>query len=167
MDYQEAIRIMKYEVKCACSRSNGLCETCKIDEKIGREKIIDACECAILAMIELNEYKEKLTEVYGEHAGMIETVVKNLAEYGRTFGSKSPIKARLLTNRDVDLWESYKRFGTMEEVREAVERQKEKKVADIRGNDKLKFCTCPSCGKRISNVEGGNYCQNCGQRLEW
>lgn len=41
-----------------------------------------------------------------------------------------------------------------------------KKVTNIRG-DKLKFGTCPSCGKRITNVEGGNYCQNCGQRLEW
>lgn len=62
--------------------------------------------------------------------------------------------------------QEYKKLGTLEEVREAVERQKAKKVTDIRG-DKLKFCTCPFCGKRISNVEGGNYCQNCGQRLDW
>ena len=62
--------------------------------------------------------------------------------------------------------QEYRKLGTMEEVREAMERQQEKKATDIRG-DKLKFCTCPLCGKRISNVEGGNYCQNCGQKLDW
>lgn len=63
--------------------------------------------------------------------------------------------------------QEYKKLGTLEEVREAVERMQEKKVTDIRGNDKLKFCTCPYCGRRITNVEGGNYCQNCGQKLDW
>lgn len=49
---------------------------------------------------------------------------------------------------------------------EALERNQPKKVTDIRG-DELRFGTCPSCGRRITTVEGGNYCQNCGQRLEW
>ena len=31
----------------------------------------------------------------------------------------------------------------------------------------LSFGTCPKCKRRVSNVEGGNYCQNCGQRLKW
>lgn len=48
----------------------------------------------------------------------------------------------------------------------ALERNQPKQVTDIRG-DKLRFGKCPSCGRRISTVEGGNYCQNCGQRLEW
>lgn len=49
---------------------------------------------------------------------------------------------------------------------EALERNQPKQVTDIRGGE-LRFGTCPSCGRRISTVEGGNYCQNCGQRLEW
>lgn len=49
---------------------------------------------------------------------------------------------------------------------EALEKQITKKVLKIQG-DKLKFGTCPCCGRRISDIEGGNYCQNCGQRLEW
>lgn len=60
----------------------------------------------------------------------------------------------------------YKQIGTPKQIREAVERNFKKKAKDARG-DKLKFCTCPTCGKRISNVEGGNYCQNCGQRIWW
>mgnify|MGYP005761294567 CR=1 FL=1 len=42
---------------------------------------------------------------------------------------------------------------------------------NIKGNKKdngrLLFGTCPKCKTRVSNVEGGNYCQNCGQRLKW
>lgn len=66
----------------------------------------------------------------------------------------------------MDELEEYREIGTLEEVREAVEKQKAKKSIDIRG-DKLKFCTCPYCGRRITDVEGGNYCQNCGQALDW
>lgn len=63
--------------------------------------------------------------------------------------------------------QEYKKLGTLEEVREAVERQQEKQVINIGKGDKLSFDTCPICNRRISNVEGGNYCQNCGQRLDW
>lgn len=63
--------------------------------------------------------------------------------------------------------QQYRQIGTLEECREARNRQQAMKVTNIKGNDKLKFCTCPSCGKNISNVEGGNYCQNCGQALSW
>lgn len=63
--------------------------------------------------------------------------------------------------------DEYKKLGTLEEVREAVERQKEKQVINIGKGDILRFGTCPICNRRISNVEGGNYCQNCGQRLNW
>ena len=63
--------------------------------------------------------------------------------------------------------DEYKKLGTLEEVREAVERQKEKQVINIGKGDILRFGTCPICNRRISNVEGGNYCQNCGQKLNW
>ena len=62
---------------------------------------------------------------------------------------------------------SYRRIGTLEEVREAVERKQEKQVINISKGKELRFGTCPICSRRISNVEGGNYCQNCGQKLNW
>lgn len=41
---------------------------------------------------------------------------------------------------------------------------------NIKGNKKnngrLRFGTCPKCKTRVTNVESGNYCQNCGQRLK-
>lgn len=66
-----------------------------------------------------------------------------------------------------DELQEYKQLGTLEEVREAVKRMQEKQVINISKGDKLRFGTCPICNRRISTVEGGNYCQNCGQRLEW
>ena len=63
--------------------------------------------------------------------------------------------------------DEYKKLGTLEEIRDAVEKQKEKQVINIGKGDILRFGTCPICNRRISNVEGGNYCQNCGQKLNW
>ena len=63
--------------------------------------------------------------------------------------------------------DEYKQLGTLEEIRDAVEKQKEKQVINIGKGDILRFGTCPICNRRISTVEGGNYCQNCGQRLNW
>ena len=60
-------------------------------------------------------------------------------------------------------------IGTHEEadrVIEGLEKQIPKKTLKIQG-DKLKFGTCPCCGRRISTVEGGNYCQNCGNAIDW
>ena len=40
-------------------------------------------------------------------------------------------------------------------------------VANKKDNGRLIFGTCPKCKTRVSNIEGGNFCQNCGQRLKW
>lgn len=40
-------------------------------------------------------------------------------------------------------------------------------VANKKDNGRLLFGTCPKCKRRVSDVEGGNFCQNCGQRLKW
>ena len=63
--------------------------------------------------------------------------------------------------------QEYEKLGTLEEVRKAVKKQIPKKVTSASNGDKLRFGTCPSCNKRISNVEGGNYCQNCGNAIDW
>ncbi len=67
--------------------------------------------------------------------------------------------------------QEYQKIGTVEEVRELKERDKALLLEDIMANRKdsgrLRFGTCPKCKTRVSNVEGGNFCQNCGQRLKW
>ncbi len=60
---------------------------------------------------------------------------------------------------------------TVEQIRELRRRDTAILLENIRGNEKdngrLRFGTCPKCKIRVSNAEGGNYCQNCGQRLKW
>ena len=58
MDYQEAIELLKGEIKCSCYRNRGYCGICTIYSELERDKIIDACKCAISAMQELQEYKQ-------------------------------------------------------------------------------------------------------------
>lgn len=61
----------------------------------------------------------------------------------------------------------YREIGTVEECREAVEKQKPKKVID-RDLD-FGYYTCPSCGTTISFMEDGykshKFCLNCGQAI--
>lgn len=53
------------------------------------------------------DLEEKLENVYGECAGLLETVVNNLVEHENIDFGK-PHKARLLTDEDVDKWEDWK-----------------------------------------------------------
>lgn len=183
MDYQEAIELLKGEIKCSCYRNRGYCGICTIYSEMDRDNIISACKFAVSAMQELQEQREIINKNkdYSEVQKWMQNIIddamvcldemkrdakKNLNTHyipllyeGRKRKAKTVIYALIELN-------AYNQLGTLEEVREAVEKQREKKATNIRG-DKLKFCTCPSCEKRITNVEGGNYCQNCGQKLDW
>ena len=84
----------------------------------------------------------------------------------------NPIKARLLTDEDVDKWDAYREIGTVEECREAVAKQKAKKCVEESCPDHMHY-KCPSCGKvqktKYGDSEFGcilNYCSNCGQALD-
>lgn len=73
--------------------------------------------------------EERLTSIYGECDGLLENVVAGLEKHeGAEF--EKPIKARLLTDDDVDRWEAYKAIGTVEECREAKEVQQAMKLSD-------------------------------------
>lgn len=57
-----------------------------------------------------------------------------------------------------------------EQVQNLKERNTGMLLEDIRGKkDKghIRFGTCPNCRKLVSDVEGENFCKNCGQRINW
>ena len=64
--------------------------------------------------------------------------------------------------------QEYRAIGTVEECREAVEKQKLKKPV----KDKYNHNCCPNCGWIVSG-EGGYgeefcpHCENCGQAIRW
>lgn len=131
MDYQEAIEYMRKESNNQYINSEGQ----------------DAYIIAISAMQELQEYKQKLNDAYGECNDLLRTVVDGLVRHeGIELGT--PIKARLLTDDDADLWEGYKKLGTLEEIQEAMERQQE----------------CRNCGYKIHSegISKLNSCNDCG-----
>ena len=144
------------------------------DPRLCGKELCTACEVAISAMQKLNEYEQKLRELYGECDGMIETVIDSLIKYNKILGIKTPVKARLLTDEDVDLWDEYKKLGTLEEVQEAVEKQKEK-TPTYEGDGYAPDGTfvwdewlCPNCGERYEvDYDDYDYCPNCGQRILW
>lgn len=76
-------------------------------------------------------------------------------------------KSMTVAIQSMEKLQEYEKLGTLEEVRKAVKKQIPKKVTNASNGDKLRFGTCHSCNKRISNVEGGNYCQNCGNAIDW
>lgn len=82
-----------------------------------------------------------------------------------------------MTNREAhenmcDELEQYKAIGTVEECREAMEKQKPKKII-IRDWNPTK---CPTCGHELSTSLGDGYykhptflkrCPECGQAIQW
>lgn len=66
----------------------------------------------------------------------------------------------------------YRKLGTVEEVRKAVEKDTDKKVII----KPFEPCKCPTCDKELSESVGDGYykhyyylkrCPECGQRLDW
>lgn len=65
--------------------------------------------------------------------------------------------------------QEYKKLGTMEEVREAVEKQRAKKPknAKTEGYRYTDTYRCPTCGRNFSGTGIAEYCYHCGQKLNW
>ena len=58
--------------------------------------------------------------------------------------------------------QEYKQIGTLEEAREAVEKQKRKKPCASN-----RCYVCPHCGLVTSLKIKHNYCDACGQHIDW
>lgn len=70
--------------------------------------------------------------------------------------------------------QKYREIGTVEECREAVEKQKPKKIYHEKWNgiDGVPYDLCPTCKNNLCTTgvlarHKMNYCENCGQKLCW
>lgn len=161
MDIQEAIKEAEIQIDMYESMILYNRDFEPQNDNSNYERKIDFLKTAISVMQEMQEYKQKLNNAYGECDDLLRTVVDGLVRHeGIEFGT--PIKSRILTDDDVDLWEWYKQLGTMEEVRDAVEKQKRKKPCASN-----RCYVCPHCGLVSSLKIKHNYCDACGQHIDW
>lgn len=109
------------------------------------------------------ELEQRLQKVYGECDGLLEVVVGHLERHEGIDLPEPVFKARLLTDGEVDKWEAYKKIGTVEEVREAREKQIPKKIVHNPEPGREADWTCPACKWTCSPY--ARHCQNCGQAL--
>ena len=137
----------------------------------------EALEIAKQALEEIQQYRKINTEIkqiFDGQLGLIDVLKGYIEDIKRTHNGEKPRKIIALSNEDADKWESYKKIGTVEECREAVEKQIQKKCAIDSCPDHTHY-KCPSCGQiELSIYKHGfprlgritKYCENCGQALQ-
>lgn len=95
-----------------------------------------------------------------------------------TFGNKPIENERLAVNKAIDLiqeLQQYRVIGTVEECREARERQLPKKpiMKPFYEDMEEEYLCCPACGDILTdripmdNKDFYFHCLNCGQKLDW
>lgn len=69
--------------------------------------------------------------------------------------------------------QQYREIGTVEECREAVEKQKAEKIeyetnaVFNNGFGHYRMGKCPICDSRYNSNDEINYCSKCGKKLDW
>ena len=117
----------------------------------------------------LEEAIEMLRGMQNKKVDYAEIVCAPAFAYGYEYVYPEPedyaIEEAIKTLKEIG---QYREIGTVEECREAVEKQKLKKPV----KDKYNHNCCPNCGWIVSG-EGGYgeefcpHCENCGQAIRW
>ena len=109
------------------------------------EELSEACDMAISALKEIQLYKDNKLCLIPEE----------------------------VYSRQCSELDAYKEIGTVEECREAVEKQKVKKIVYERdsvfcdGFTHYRMGKCPMCDRWYNSNDDVNYCSNCGQAVSW
>lgn len=112
--------------------------------------------------IELKEAKEEL-----------EFVIDRFYDFPEETGVSNDINNVQNAIKAINELEDYYAIGTVEECREAMERQRAKKVnnrtllRDLNGSPYSIRGDCPDCGSVNLVSTNTDYCNACGQRLDW
>lgn len=133
---------------------------------------------------ELNEYRKigtvEQVKNQKENLNVAYQIISDYEQYGTIEDFKKAQRYMRLVNahgtigRVIDSCAEYESIGTVEECREAVEKQKPKKPIPINYQDyadkidNAEFFEgsyfCPNCG---TVLRSGSYCNRCGQKLGW
>lgn len=104
-----------------------------------------------------------------------QVLIKTPEEAIETIKSNMPTSGYQMLRESLDMAitalkeiQQYRKIGTVEECREAVEKQKAKKPEVI--DRDFDYYKCPVCGEYIwatDNINDHKYCLNCGQAIQW
>ena len=109
--------------------------------------------------------EKRLTDMFGGELSL-EDVTDELERYLKEPDNTHPINAKILTYEDAADWDAYRAIGTVEECLSAVEKQTAKKPVTYKGTNRA---DCPICGATVRGISKpfGDWCSNCGQKLDW
>lgn len=103
--------------------------------------------------------------------------MKKYQKYGTPDGYRSALKAYddcYFEKEEIsNELQKYRQFGTLEEVRDAVEKQKPKnpnnlkRARDFNGRILYKMGDCSECGFVNLYSHRMKFCPECGQRIDW
>lgn len=83
------------------------------------------------------------------------------------------IEALLIILKSIEEIRKYREIGTVEECREAVEKQEAERIeyetnaVFSNGFSHYRMGKCPICDNRYNSNNEINYCSKCGQKLDW
>lgn len=111
---------------------------------------------------------------YERKIDFLKTIISAMKELQLYKYSKLCLIPENVYGKQCDELDEYKQLGTLEEVREAVEKQKAKKP-NYEGDGYAPDGTfvydeweCPNCGKKFEvDYDDYDYCPKCGQAIDW
>lgn len=121
-------------------------------------------------MQEYRELTDRVKAIYGDQM-TLKIMVDVMENVIRDPGYKHPVIARILTCNEAVMWDEYRKIGTPEECRAAVEQQIPKRPTLCKSDEQTTRYTadyrCPKCNRMFTGTGIANYCYHCGQRLDW
>ena len=164
MTNQEVIERMKYRIKTATD----------IAGKGVDGKSYEDMEIAIKALEEIQKYRQIGTvqeiqsmkaELARWHTDRLNDRIKNEFAYMSTLICHNcDHKDDYIEELEADM-DEYKAIGTVEECREAMEKQKAKKPIKIAPCKSVNYFKCSACGEFLSIDKP--FCAECGNAVDW
>lgn len=106
-----------------------------------------------------------------------EKLVRDETEAIECLKSNKPTSGYLMLQESIDMAikaleeiQKYRKIGTVEECRAAVERQNPRAAITEKEDNGIKKYTCSACGRYMGWSTGtlpARYCWKCGQKLDW
>lgn len=123
----------------------------------------------------VTERKRGVAMTENEAIKELETSIDLAKMCTQNYERKNEIQGYEMAIKALEEVQQYRQIGTVEECREAVEKQTAKKVTSFDYHNGTVNYGCPICKRKIiSKIDGewcggtfNEYCDRCGQKLDW